>query len=146
MKGIIQADHIPLNQFQLVVLGLGSFTFISITGLEEELNVVDLPDRTVASGGRTNPLEFVVALPLHHKTEQLQMELWFRESQDPVLPTYKKPATLILPSISRQLIQSYALSNVFPSKRGTPDFELDNDGEMAANEWTMRADSMLPLP
>ncbi len=146
MKGVIQPDHIPLNQFQLLVLGLGNFTFISVTGLEEELNVVDLPDRTVASGGRTNAIEFVVKLPLHHRTEQAQMELWYRESQDPVLPTYKKPATLILPSSSRQIVVSYALSNVFPMKRTTPDFELENDGEMAANEWTMRADSMLPLP
>lgn len=145
MKAVIQPDHIPLNKFQLLVLGLPTFTFTALAGLEEELDVVDLPDRTVASGGRTQPQEFTVMLPTHHITEQAAMELWFQESQDPVLPTYKKPATLLLPSISGQIVRSYSLIDVFPSKRTLPDVDFDNDGELSQIEWTLRASDMLPI-
>ena len=145
MKGVIDPDHIPLNKFQLIVLGLPAFTFTSLSGLEEELDKVNLPDRTVRSGGRTQPVEFDVMLPLHHTVQRLAMEAWFQETQDPVSPTYLKPGTLILPSLSGGTIVSYSFPDLFPSKRGVPDFEFDNDGEMAELTWTLNASDMLPI-
>lgn len=145
MKAVIQPDHIPLNKFQLLVLGLPPFTFTSVSGLEEELDVVDLPDRTVASGGRTGPVEIEVGLPMHHTVEQAAMEAWFQESQDPVLPTYKKPGTFIASSLSGASSKSYSFVDLFPSKRTIPDFEMDNDGELAIVMWTLRASDVLPI-
>lgn len=145
MKGTIQPDHIPLNKFQLLVLGLPPLTLMSLSGLEEELDVVELPDRTVASGGRTRAVEFTIEIPAHHTTEQAAMEVWFQESQDPVTPTYKKPGTLILTSISGGTTRTFSMPDMFPSKRVIPDFEQDNDGEMASFEWTIRASDILPI-
>jgi hypothetical protein len=145
MKAVIQPDHIPLNKFELIVLGLPPFTFTALSGLEEELDVVDLPDRTVASGGRTGPVEIEVMLPAHHIAEQAAMELWFQESQDPVLPTYKKPGTLLITSISGGTVRSFSMPDLFPSKRTIPDFEFDNDGELAEIGWTLRASDVLPI-
>lgn len=145
MKGVIQPDHIPLNKYQLLVVGLPELTFTSLTGLEEELDVVSLPDRTVASGGRTQPIEFEVMHPAHHTVEQLAMEAWFQEGQDPVSPLYKKPGTLIITSLTGGNARTFSMPDLFVSKRTIPDFEFDNDGEMAEITWTLRASDMLPI-
>jgi len=145
MKGAIQGDHIPLNKYQLIVLGMPELIFTEISGLEEELETVDLPDRTVASGGQTKTLEFTATLPAHHLIMQAAMELWFVEGRDPVASTYKKTATLILKSISGSTLRTYSLLGLFVCKRATPDLEMANEGEMATIEWTFKADQMLPI-
>jgi hypothetical protein len=145
MKGQIQPDHIPLNKAQLIVLGLPDLTLTSISGIEEELEVIDLPDRTKASGGRTMAVEFDVTLPLHHTVQFAAMMAWYQEGQDPVLPTYKKPATLLMPSISGNTTRSFTLVNAFIGKFALPDTEMSNEGEMAEATFTIHADDILPL-
>lgn len=145
MKGKIQANHIPLNKYKLLVIGLPGLTPTSVSGIEEELDVVTLPDRTQASGGNTKPGEFTIKLPMHHLVEQSAMEAWYKESQDPVSPTYKKPGTLIYTSIGDTTLKSYTLVGLFPSKRKLPDAEMTNEGEMAEVEWTLKYDDILPV-
>jgi hypothetical protein len=145
LKGKIAADHIPMNKYKLLVIGLPGLTPTYISGLEEELDTVTLPDRTKASGGNTKPGEFTMRLPLHHLIEQAAMEAWFKESQDPVSPTYKKPATVIYESISGNIAKTYTLVGVFPQKRKTHDAEMSNEGEQSEVEWTMSFDDILPV-
>jgi len=145
MKGDIQADHIAVNNFELLMLGLPSLTPTEISGLEDELQTAEMPDRTRVSGGNRGPTEFTMMIPMHHLLEQGAMELWFRESQDPVLPTYKKVGTLIHRSIGGGTLRTYSLVGAFPSKRGLPDLEMENDGELALVEWTISVDDMLPI-
>lgn len=145
LKGKIQENHIALNNYQLLVVGLPPLTPTKVSGLEEELDVVTLPDRTQASGGNTKPGEFTIMLPMHHLIEQAAMELWFKGSQDPVVPGYKKPATVIYKSIQDTVLKTYTLVGVFPSKRKTPDAEMSNDGDMAEVEWTLKFDDILPV-
>lgn len=144
MKGAIQPNHMAVNKFQLLVLGLPPLTVTECSGIEEELQTVDMPDRTVASGGNTGPVEFTLMMPMHHTVEHAAMEAWFRESQDPVLPTYKKAASLMHKRIGPGLGKTYQLINVFPKKRKLPDLEMANEGELALVEWTMSADAVLP--
>lgn len=145
MKGAIKGNHIPVNKYQLLVLGLPPLTPTEISGLEDELQTTELPDRTRASGGNRGPLEFTIKLPMHHLVEQAAMEVWFRESQDPVLPSYKKVATLIHQSITGSLVKTYSLLAVFPTKRKLPDLEMANEGELALVEWTLSIDDILPV-
>ena len=145
MKGEIKPDHIGVNKYTLLVAGLVELTCTEISGLEDELNTVELPDRTVASGGNRAASEFTIKIPLHHGVEQAAMELWFRESQDPVSPTYKKPVTLTHESGSGANDRSFTLVGVFPMKRKLPDLEMKNEGEMAEVEWTLSVDDIFPL-
>lgn len=145
MKGAILPDHMGVNHYELSVLGLASLTFTAVAGIESETTTVDLPDRTTASGGEVIPSEFTARLPLHHLTEQAIMRAWLQEGRDPVSPTYKKVATLIYKSISGQNLRSYQLVNLFPFKEALPDLEMANDGEMAENEWTFKADDIFPI-
>jgi len=145
MKGEIQPDHIPLNKYEFLVIGLIPLTAVEVSGIEDELETTQLPDRTVASGGNRGPTEFELTIPMHHQTERAAMEVWFRESQDPVLPTYKKPCTLLHKSISGATTCSYTLVGVFPKKRALPDLDKANEGELANVVWTMSADDVFPL-
>jgi hypothetical protein len=145
-KGTIKGDHIPVNKYQLLVAGLVPVTFTKISGIESELETVDLPDRTKATGGNVKTIEFTAEVPMHHVIEQTALEAWFREGQDPVSPGYKKVGTLVAMSNTGRITRSYSILGVFASKRGLPDFEMENEGEMAVVTWTFSADDILPLP
>lgn len=145
MKGRIKEDHIPLNNVELSVPGIPSLTPVTLSGIEKVLQAVDLPDRTVASGGQTEPIEFEMALPMHHETEQRGMELWFIQSSDPVLIGYKRAATLKYPTISRSKRKSYALLGLFPKAQVLPDSDMTNEGEQANVTWRMGCDDIVPL-
>ena len=144
MKGAIRPNHMAVNKYTLLVVGMPPLTPTEVSGIEEELNVVDLPDRTRASGGNTNPVEFTIKIPAHHTVETLAMAAWFRESKDPVLPTYKKPGVLMIHPIGPGAPKVYQLTGMFPTKKATPDLAMSNDGEMAEEEWTISADDIAP--
>ena len=145
MKGRIKPDHLPVNKFTLFSAGLPPVEFIQVSGIEEELQAVELPDRTNASGGHTAPVEFTAMSMMHHVIEQIALELWFKEGQDPVSPTYKKVGSLIHRSLTGQTIRTYTLTGVFISKRKLPDLDMANEGEPAIIEWTLKADQVLPV-
>jgi hypothetical protein len=145
MKGEIKPEHMPLNKFEFRVLGLIPLTTITISGIEDELETVELPDRTVASSGERKAGEFEIAIPLHHDVEFAALELWFKEGQDPISPTYKKPCTLIHKSISGRRSRSFTLVGVFVKKRVLPDLDKANEGEMAMATYTMSYDDILPI-
>ena len=145
MKGAILPDHIPINKYKLIIPGLPPLTPTEIGGLEDELQTVDLPDRTKATGGNRGTVEFSISIPAHHLIERAAMEIWFQEGQDPVLPTYKKAGTLIITSLSGSQFASYTLPGLFIMKRATPDLELANEGEMMSIEYTMSSDDVIPI-
>jgi hypothetical protein len=145
VKGEILADHMSVNKYTLQIVGLIPITAVEMSGIEDELETTELPDRTVASGGNRKATEFTMMVPAHHAAEQAALELWYRESQDPVSPTYKKPCTLTLESISGNATRGYTLSGVFPKGRNTPDLEKKNEGEIALIEWVMSVDDIIPI-
>lgn len=144
MKGDIKSDHIPVNKYQLLVAGMPPLTCVELSGLEDELVTTELPDHTIATGGQHMASEFTISIPEHHVLEQMAMETWFAESTDPVLPSYKKGAALVVSSISGNIIVTKSLIGVFPKKRTSPDREMANEGEMALVEWTLSVDQILP--
>jgi len=146
MKGRVKPDHMPVNKFQLFVAGMPPIEFITISGIEEELQTVDLPDRTTASGGNTAPVEFTATTMMHHSIERNALELWFKEGQDPVSPLYKKVGTLIIKSLTNAKQTVYTLVGLYVSKRATPDLDMANEGDAAIIEWTLKADDMIPVP
>ena len=146
MKGVLKEDHIAVNNYVLLIPPLG-VTLIptEISGLEEELEVAELPDRTKASGGNTKATEFTMKIAMHHVLEMASMEAWFAMAQDPVMPAYKYAGVLIHKSISGGITRTYELSGMFPTKRTLPDLEMANEGEMAVAEWTISVDQLTPL-
>lgn len=145
MKGSIQSGHIPVNKYQLLFVGVPLLTPTTVSGIEEELQTVDLPDRTKASGGNTGASEMTIAIPAHHSVEIAAMETWWIESQDPVSPLYKKAGSLLMESVAiGGATRTVNLMGVFPTKRKYPDLEMANEGEMAVVEWTLSIDQVLP--
>lgn len=145
MKGVIEPGHIPVNKWVLSVTGAPPLTITEQSGIEDELEVAELPDRTVASGGNRKASEFDLTMPEHHAVEQLYMEAWYKASQDPVLPGYKRAATLIHYNIHGVAAKRWQLTGVFPKKRALADREMVNEGEMASVVWTMSSDDIEPI-
>lgn len=142
VKGILQEDHIPVSKYTLWIAGVIPIIFTTVSGLETEMDTVDLPDRTRASGGNPKASELTAAQPMHHTAERIAMEAWFGEGQDPVTSTYKKPGTLIMTSGTGSKLATYSLQGVWVSKRKLPDLSIEDDGAMATIEWTLQVDNV----
>lgn len=146
LKGRVQPDHIPVNKYNLTMVGLPPVTFTSVSGTETEVAAIDLPDRTKASGGQVSSGEFTVRVPMHHQIEIGAMDTWFAEGQDPITATYKKAGVLEHTSGTGRIRGNYALTGAWVSKRKLPDLAFDDDGAMAEVEYTICYDSITSLP
>lgn len=143
MKGKIQNDPILVNRFDFKVVGLIPLTFTEISGLEDELELTELPDRTTASTGERKAGTFTAMQPSHHTAEVVAMEAWYKESQDPVSPTYKKPVTITRKGATKKVVRT--VLGVFPCKRKDPDLDMADEGTMDQIEWTFSFDDIQPV-
>lgn len=141
-KGSVQPNHIPVNNFELLVIGLPPILFTQVSGLGQETESVDMPDRTVVSGGNVSATEFTAMMFEHHITELAAMELWRREGVDPVSPTYKKVGTLIKRGINGEVVTTRSMIGLWVKQRQDADLDLANEGEPAMIEWTLSADKV----
>lgn len=142
MKGSVQPGHIPVNNYELLVVGLPPILFTEISGLEQETQSVDMPDRTQVSGGNVTGTEFTASMFEHHTVELAALELWRLEGVDPVTPTYKKTATIIKRNINGDIASTRTLTGLWIKGRSDSDLELANEGEPAMVEFTMWADDV----
>lgn len=142
MKGAVLPQHIPVNNYELLIEGLPALLFTEVSGAERETETVDMPDRTVASGGNEKPSEVTVMMFEHHAVELQAMEAWRREGIDPVTETYKKTGTLIKRTIGGAVATTQTWIGVLVKKRKDPDLDLANEGEPAMVEWTLSIDKI----
>lgn len=131
MKAIIQPDHIRTSKYRFQPVGLPPILYTSVGALEQEMDTVDLPDRTKATGGRAKAGDTDVKVPMHHVQEVAAMDSWWEEGKDPVTLTYKKPCSMSYISNSGLVLQTYTVLGVWVNKRATPDAELEGEGDMA---------------
>lgn len=144
IKNVIKENRVPVNKFKLVVQpGVGEITLVSVSGIEEELDATELPDRTVRSGGRSKPFEPEIVQPMHHDIEVLAMESWYNMCKF-TLPGYLKIGVLIQFDEYGFPRRKYTLQSLWIKKRVHSDLELDNEGEMSVLTWTLSADQLLP--
>ena len=145
LKGTVGADHFPRNEFALEVVGLPKLTALKVTGLDTALNKATLSDRRVVSGGITDASEVEVETPSHHHSEQAVWEQWWRDSQFPVKPDYKKGVTLTLFTSQGLPLRVWHLQGSFPSSRGISELDMSNEGEDVRTTWTLSVDEVSPL-
>lgn len=145
MKGAVLPKHIPVNNFELIVIGLPPILFTEVSGFEDETEKVNLPDRTVASGGNRKAIEFTAMSFEHHTIELAALEFWRLQGSDPVDALYKKIGTLIKKNISGEISRTRSLLGLWITKRKDADLDLANEGEPAMIEWTFSADSVLSI-
>ena len=146
LKRTIRADHMPVNNYRLNVTNMIPIVFISVEGLDEELETVDLPDRTARSGGNTKAGSFTAKIMLHHTNEVAALERWYKDSQHPVKPDYLKNATLTFWSLTDQKSKTYALTDVFPHKRAISNADMNDEGKPAEATWTFRFTEVIHNP
>lgn len=145
LKGTIQPAHIPVNNFELVVVGLPKLVLAQVSGLEVETDSVEMPDRTVASGGNQKASEFTIMSFSHHTLERAALESWMAEGKDPVTATYKKVANLVERNIEGIVVKTTTLIGLWIKKKKEPDKDMANEGDPAMIEWTCSADDAFPI-
>lgn len=144
IKNVLFPNRVPVNKYMLMIQpGVGAPVFTAIGGLEEELDAVELPDRTTRSGGRSKQVEFDVTQPMHHDVDVAAMEAWYLLGKQS-LPGYLKQGTLIHQDEYGLPRKRYTLVNLWVKKRVHSDLEMDNDGEMSTITWTMQCDRIQP--
>ena len=77
---------------------------------------------------------------MHHAVQVAAMNVWYIEGQDPISPGYKKTGTMVY--YSGMLLRQFTITiiGLFVSKEGTPDTEMNDDGEMAVMKYTLKWD------
>lgn len=144
IKNVIKENRVQINKYELTIQpGVGTPLFISISGLEEEIDSSELPDRTVRSSGRKGPVEFDVVQPAHHDLEILAMEAWYEMGQEPILPGYLKQGILKIYDGLGVPRRVRTLMNLWVKKRVESDLELENTGDEATITWTLSCDEIL---
>jgi hypothetical protein len=145
MKSVIDASHVPLTNYKLLVGGV-DITITNMSEIEEVLETIVLPDRSIDSAGRTTPVEFTITVPMHHTVDIVFMETWYAEGQDPILPTYKKPAALTYETIEGSISTLWIFYDLFVTKRTLPGGSMNSSGEMAEITYTMSASDIISAP
>lgn len=140
MKGTINPDHIPKNKFSLRVRGMPEILFTEVSGIEEETEKVDIPDRTAASGGQSKAFEFTAKVPLHHTEQIAALNDWVQQGRDPVDPGYKKVGTFTRTSISGMITTTIILYGLWVFKDSESEAAMSNEGEMVEVEYSFSAD------
>lgn len=140
LKNKIQADHAPVNKYELTALGLPKITFTKVSGMEQEVKKTNLPDMTAVSGGETDPFEITAELPIHHDAEVQAIEDWHDEGKDPVQATYKKPGTMEYKRASGATARAYSLIGMWPTKLKYPDTDMSDAESPAMLEVTFSID------
>jgi len=148
IKQVLQENRIPVNRYQLIIqpFNVPEVTLVSISGLEEELDAPELPDRTVRSGGRSKPVEFDIMQPTHHDLEVAAMETWYTQCKL-ALPGYLRLGMLTLFDEAGLLPRRRrTLPNIWLKKRAESDLEMENEGEMHVITWTCQTDQVIVTP
>jgi hypothetical protein len=156
LKGTIPVNHFPENLYKILITGVpaypGFLVPIKVSDIEEELEVVMLPDRTYEPGGQTKPGKLTITIPLHDSIAQGYMETWYYHSQQPVNPTYKKAMTIINRGImdgsgfgllTSQRTMGY--TGCFPNKFRASALDMEGEGKMVVVDWEICFDDRTPL-
>jgi hypothetical protein len=144
LKGKIQDNHIPLNKFELLIAGLPQITLITTDDIEEQLNVIEMPDRTRRSGGQTSSVEFTGTIPMHHDVQVAALEAWYKQGQDPVQEGYLKAGSMVFYR-NDGTPRPFELINIWVSGRTIPGGDMANDGEPAMLTFRFEADEVTPI-
>jgi len=146
-KGELSAGYIPNNKFLLSVAGLGvsSLVIIEVSGIEQELETVELPDKTVATSGRAGIVEFTIKVPAHESNSIASLNGWFMSCRGSVSTDYKKDGTLALQNTYGETVSSWSISGMFPMKRTLPEMNAAGAGDLSMSEWAFKADDVSKL-
>lgn len=92
-KGVISKDIIRLDKYIITIDGV-DLKAIRVGESNQTMKVVELPDGTAASGGRTEASEFEIEIPEHETKERLLLDKWWSDCKDPISPSAYKVVTI----------------------------------------------------
>ena len=150
MKSVLDPNHIPRNKYFLDIPEIPDFiNFVAVEGLESEIDNVEMPDKTMVSGGRTAPSEFTGRVMLHDIVAVDVLQRWHEDCKDPADPFYKKTGILQYEPINGTkgpgVFTTFELRGIWPSRISPPDTDMSNEGEPQQFEVTFKVDEIVLL-
>lgn len=139
VKNLLGKDVIGANKFTFSVDN-DDLLVVSVSGIEETLQVIELPDGTAASGGRTDVSETTVVVAQHTKASITFFDAWWALCQDPVPPAAYKNGTVTGNSSSGGVSATTTLISVFIKSRKSADYNLEDGTTMTVVEYTLSVD------
>ena len=139
LKGVIPKDIIAGNKFTINVDNT-EILAVSISGIEETLEVAELPDGTAASAGRTGVSESTIVIPQHVTESKTFMDAWWLACKDPVQPGAYKNITVTGTSSTGAIVSTDTLLGVFIKGRKSADYSLEDGSTMTVLEYTVSVD------
>jgi hypothetical protein len=139
LKSVIPKDIIAGNKFTLSVDN-EDLLVVSVSSPEESLQTVELPDGTMASGGRTDPSEITIIIPQHVEASKIFLDTWWQGCKDPVAPNAYKSITVTGESSSGQITSTSTGVGVFIKDRTGATYSLEDGTEMTTIEYTCSVD------
>ena len=143
-RGDIDLDIINTSETEFQVIGMGNIKIVDLGNIRQTLKKIILPDGTVGSLGITNPVSFMISVPMHHDSIINYMSLWFQAGQDPIIPLVAfVPAMLKYKSQSGKLEWTVVLETVSISEMVFPGHRMGSE-KMAVMKYRIEAANMLP--
>ena len=139
VKNLLGKDVIGANKFTFSVDN-DDLLVVSVSGLDETLQVIEFPDGTAASGGRTDPSETTVVVAQHTKASITFFDAWWEMCKDPVPPSAYKNATVTGNSSSGNESATTTMISVFIKSRKGADYSLEDGTTMTVVEYTLSVD------
>lgn len=141
LKGVIPKDIIAANKFTVAVDNV-EILAVSVSGPDESLQTVELPDGTAASGGRTDPSESTIVIPQHATEAKLFMDTWWNSCKDPVQPTAYKNVTVIGTSSTGAQSATDTWIGAFIKGRKSAEYSLEDGTTMTVLEYSVSIDDV----
>jgi hypothetical protein len=141
IKGEVLPGAAPRSKFRVFVGGLPPFYASKFTGLESELETVELADRTMQSAGNTKASTADVSGYVHHSVEAAAWDAWWVQSQAGGAG-YKRAATVEVMGADDIPVAIYALAGVFPMKWSLGDLDKTST-EATEITYSLSVDSVI---
>jgi hypothetical protein len=144
VKQIIDKNVIPGNSYTVIVDGNVEILFTEFGSIEETMQIIELPDGTQASGGRTEGgIETTGMIPAHDTDAIAFMDAWWEACKEPVQPSAYKALTVIGTSVDGNVTRTDICTGVFLKGRTSPEYNLEDGGtNMTTIEYTFSIDDV----
>ncbi len=137
LDNTIDKDIMTAAKYTITVDGIPRF-ITERSGLQEPIDVVDLPDGSQVTGGRTPAQEFTIMVPQHHEADIRFFDAWHALSKANNTPrTVYRIMTATSRSNSGALSRTSTLLNVWVKGKTHPDLSIAGTDQMTSVEYTM---------
>ena len=142
IRGKIPPFPIIGAHFRLSFEGMEDILFTEVNGVEQEIEVVEAPDRTAHSSGIGKHVKLTVKIPGHARASKDAMHGWHEECLGPVSDNYKKTGTLQYYNNQLQPVEEYYVEGAWVCKFMEDQAQMEESSKIHQTEFEIEVDKL----